>query len=124
MYAIVSIFTATENAAMTTEPKLFTTVCTIRIPRFITDCCKQVNPDSDKILRKFRLSHRISRRVSRNSPTPETYCAMAVASAAPIIPMPNGMTKSKSSPTFSATDTPRKISGRVEFPMPRSMLEM
>ena len=39
---MVSIFTATAKAAMTAVPKLFTRPWTMRMPKFITDCCRQV----------------------------------------------------------------------------------
>ena len=39
----VSIFTASANAAIMAVPKLFTRPCTIKIPKFITDCCILVN---------------------------------------------------------------------------------
>ena len=130
---MVSIFTATANAAITTGPKLFTTACTISIPRFMTDCCRHVSPESDRMLRKCLPFHFMSLRRGRYSgqaarkkismPIPEAYCAITVAAAAPAIPQPSGMTNSRSSPTFSTTDTPRKISGAMEFPMLLSRLE-
>ena len=38
--------TAAANAAMTAVPKLLTSPCTIRMPRFITDCCRQVRKEN------------------------------------------------------------------------------
>ena len=40
---VVCIFTPAAKAAIVTAPKLFTRPCTVRIPRFITDCCAQVS---------------------------------------------------------------------------------
>ena len=99
----------------------------------MTDCCRQVSPDSDRIFRNRCQSQRISLRRGQNSrqltrkytviPIPDAYCAMTVAAAAPAIPQPSGITNSKSSPTLSTTDTPRNISGTAEFPMLLSRLE-
>ena len=41
----MSVFTAAAKAAMTTVPKLFTSPWTMRIPKFITDCCRQVSEE-------------------------------------------------------------------------------
>ena len=51
MYANASIFTAAANAAITAAPKLFTSPCTIKMPRFITDCCTQVKMEYPAISR-------------------------------------------------------------------------
>ena len=45
----MSIFTAAAKAAMTVAPKLLTSPCTIRMPKFITDCCTQVSEERRKI---------------------------------------------------------------------------
>ena len=44
-YARVSTFTATANADITVVPKLFTSPCTMRIPRFMMDCWMQVSAE-------------------------------------------------------------------------------
>ena len=38
MYAKESILTAAAKAAMTAVPKLLTSPCIIRMPKFMTDC--------------------------------------------------------------------------------------
>lgn len=42
-------FIAAAKAAMTTVPKLLTNPCTMRMPRFITDCCTQVSAENEVI---------------------------------------------------------------------------
>ena len=133
MYAMVSIFTATAKAAMTAVPKLLTMPCTSRMPKFMTDCCKQVQPDSERMLRRFSLFQHKSLRVTRYCgnffrkytvmPMPETHCEAAVASAAPIMPQCKTMTQYKSKKIFNTTETARNNSGMAEFPMPRRTLE-
>ena len=128
----MSIFTATAKAAMTTEPKEFTRPCTRRIPKFITDCCRQVKNERLQSCRKIFRSHRRSALPTRRSgqlcqvhrarPTPAAYWASTVASAAPMTPICRGMTKSRSRPMFPTTDTPKNSSGVTEFPMARSRL--
>ena len=88
---------------MTDEPKLFTIPCTVRIPRFITDCCSDVMTESDISSEKRCLSAFISLipnlrifsflAIVIASPMPAAYCDMTVATAAPHIPSPSDMTK-------------------------------
>ena len=51
--------TAAAKAAMTEAPKLFTSPCTISIPRFITDCCRQVSTEAPVTSRTVSLRTRI-----------------------------------------------------------------
>ena len=85
--------TAAAKAAITVSPKLFTRPCTIRMPRFITDCWTQVRMEKlaiSRILarrtgRSWRRGRSWGQRIRANapSPMPETYWEMTVASAAP-----------------------------------------
>lgn len=93
MYAKESIFTAAANAAIITVPKLFTNPCTIRIPKFMIDCCKLVITDKLRIRERFSFPQYISSFVILISftftyaqiqiPIPDTYCENTVAPAAP-----------------------------------------
>ena len=53
-------------------------------------------------------------------PTPETYCAITVASAAPHTPRPSPQTNHRSSAMFSPADSARNSSGTTELPSARS----
>ena len=53
----LAIFTAAAKAAITTAPKLFTSPCIIRIPKFITDCWIQVRKERLKISLKNTLAY-------------------------------------------------------------------
>ena len=129
----MSIFTAAAKAAMTTVPKLFTSPWTMRIPKFITDCCRQVSEDrlsislsiaTEKCRSDFRgrkERHFISTYTAM--PIPDTYCAMTVARAAPPIPNGSTATNSMSSAMFKTALTARKISGADELPSARSIHE-
>ena len=57
--------TAAAKAAMITGPKLFTRPCTIRIPKFMTDCCTQVRMERLHISRRIWPFHRRSVREGR-----------------------------------------------------------
>ena len=128
-YAKASILTAAANAAMTTVPKLLTSPCTARMPRFMTDCWMQVSAEKDAIS-FMRAGRSLARQAARSSgnpnqvysamPTPETYCAMTVASAAPATPRPSPQTNQRSSTMFSPADTARNTSGTTELPSARS----
>ena len=67
IYAKESIFTAAAKAAITAVPKLFTSPCTIRIPKFITDCCTPVKNEYDVIFASDCLLTMQSVRFRRNS---------------------------------------------------------
>lgn len=54
---------------------------------------------------------------------PETYWAMTVAYAAPLMPSGRYATNQMSSAMFKRADTARKISGTVEFPRERRRQE-
>ena len=43
--------TAAAKAAITTGPKLLTSPCTIRMPKFITDCWTQVSTDAEDMFK-------------------------------------------------------------------------
>ena len=122
--------TAAANAAITVVPKLLTSPCTARMPRFMMDCCRQVSAEKPAISR-MRLRRRRtagSRRTSAGNrtqvyaamPRPETYCAMTVASAAPATPRPSPATNHRSSTMLSPADTARNASGVAESPSERS----
>ena len=129
---MVSIFTATAKAAITAVPKLLTRPWIMRMPKFITDCCRQVNKERLSRLPRAVRSHRQSarptrrsgkaRQVYRASPSPAIYWAITVASAAPMTPMPSGRTKRRSRPIFSTTATPRNSRGVAELPTARRRL--
>ena len=129
MYANASIFTAAANAAITAAPKLFTSPCTIKMPRFITDCCTQVKMEYPAIS-LIRLAWMGERLHSARScghlmsaqimmPMPETYCAMTVAPAAPATPKLRPMTNHKSSAIFKTAETAKNTSGTTELPTAR-----
>ncbi len=76
-------------------PKLLTSPCTMRMPKFITDCCRQVKPDRLSSWRRVALFQtRSSRRTRRAkafqvypaSPRPARYWEITVARAAPAPP--------------------------------------
>ena len=52
---------------MVAAPKLFTSPCTIRMPKFMMDCWKQVSRDSPPISRITPPSQRKSCRRGRSS---------------------------------------------------------
>ena len=119
----------TENAAITAAPKLFTSPCTIKMPRFITDCCTQVKMEYPAIS-LIRLAWMGERLHSARScghlmsaqimmPIPETYCAMTVAPAAPATPKLRPMTNHKSSAIFKTAETAKNTSGTTELPTAR-----
>ena len=95
----------------------------------MTLCWTQVSAENDAISRT-RAGRRRARQASRSSgnrhqvyaamPTPETYCAMTVASAAPATPRPSPQTNQRSSAIFSTADTARNTSGTTELPSARS----
>lgn len=64
---MVSIFTATAKAAITAVPKLLTRPWIMRMPKFITDCCRQVNRERFSRLLRTALFHRQSSRRTRSS---------------------------------------------------------
>ena len=66
-YANESIFTAAANAAIVTGPKLSTSRCTSRMPKFIADCCAHVNSDMSRMSASTCRSNR-SDRISGSSP--------------------------------------------------------
>ena len=110
--------TAAANAAITVVPKLLTSPCTARMPRFMMDCCRQVSAEKPAISR-MRLRRRRtagSRRTSAGNrtqvyaamPRPETYCAMTVASAAPATPRPSPATNHRSSTMLSPAENGQK----------------
>ena len=67
IYAMVSIFTETANAAIICVPKLFTIPCTISMPKFITDCCRHVIPDSIAMSYAVRFTNFVSSYFNRSS---------------------------------------------------------
>lgn len=95
---MVSIFTPAAKAAMTAVPKLFTSPCTRRIPKFMMDCWRLVRRESSDMSRNMLPFHTISDRLRWKSflkrkqypkiPRPETYWEMMVAWAAPATPHP------------------------------------
>ena len=115
---------------MTTGPKLFTSPWTIRMPKFITDCWIQVIEDRLTISFKMPPFHLSSlflgitcgqqRRAKTVIPSPEMYCAIMVASAAPPIPIDHTATNSRSSTMLITVETAKNTSGTVEFPIARS----
>ena len=52
-------------------------------------------------------------------PTPETYCEITVASAAPATPRSSPTTNQRSRPMFITAETARKMSGEAESPTER-----
>ena len=50
-------------------------------------------------------------------PTPEIYCAITVACAAPATALFNPTTNQRSSTMFSTEETAKKTSGTTELPM-------
>ena len=129
IYASVSILTAAAKAAMIAVPKLFTRPWIIKIPKFITDCCKQVKnayrPTSENVVfRKIRCSFfgkscGFFHKATMVMPIPEIPCAITVAPAAPPIPSCNSNTNHRSSTIFKIVETARKIRGRIELPTAR-----
>ena len=129
IYANDSIFTAAANAAMTISPNEFTSPWIISMPKFITDCCTQVSEESEKISRRRAASKRSSslfgsrsgqrRSVKTASPSPEKYCAMTVAHAAPATPHEKTSTNSRSSATLPSAEMPEKTSGVMLLPTER-----
>lgn len=127
----MSIFTAAANAAITAVPKLLTSPCTIRIPKFMIDCCMDVSRDRLRILFKISLRKCLCPRPNRRMgtffhayiqmPSPDTYCAITVAAAAPEIPKLKTATNRTSNATFRTADTPRNSSGIMEFPTARRL---
>ena len=121
--------TAAANAAMTTVPKLLTNPCTAKIPKFMMDCWMQVSAENPAIS-FMRLALNLLWAACRTSgnrtqvytemPTPETYCAMIVASAAPPTPRSSPQTNHRSSAMFSPADSARNSSGTIELPSARS----
>ena len=127
---MVSIFTATAKAAMTAVPKLFTRPWTMRMPKFITDCCTQVRRENRAISSTRSFSQRTSWRLGRSwgilasvnasSPSPDTHWERLVAKAAPATPQGTTTTNTKSSTMFSTALTPKNNRGVAELPMARS----
>ena len=50
-------------------------------------------------------------------PTPERYCDITVASAAPATPLLNPSTNRKSKPIFKIAETAKNTSGTTELPI-------
>ena len=44
-----SIFTPAAKAAIVAVPKLFTSPCTVNMPKFMTDCCTHVSEEKAAI---------------------------------------------------------------------------
>ena len=106
-----------------------TSPCTIRMPRFITDCWMQVSKEKLAISRILSQRTQTSPRRGRSrgqrirakipKPTPETYWEITVASAAPATPRFSPITNHRSRAIFKTADTAKKISGVTESPMAR-----
>ena len=64
--ALVTKWSAAK-AAITVSPKLFTSPCTMRMPKFITDCWAQVRTENWDISRSTPLSIPMSLPATRNS---------------------------------------------------------
>ena len=81
---------------MITVPKLFTRPCTIRMPKFMMDCCTLVITERFRMVSRFFLSQRQSAffghscgnffSVYSPMPMPDTNCENTVAPAAPFTP--------------------------------------
>ena len=118
------LFSPVEKAAITTGPKVLTLVCTINIPRFMTDCCRQVRNEKFVTSPIVFLSTCFGEnrdslersRVYMATPNPEIYWDITVASAAPFTPLFNTNTKKRSKAILIIVETPRKAKGTVEFP--------
>jgi len=122
---MVSIFTPAAKAAITVVPKLFTSPCTRRMPKFMILCCRLVRRESSDISQKTCLLQTMSfleiwksflKRQSIKIPTPETYWEMTVAWAAPATPKSRYTTKRMSSTTFIRDERMRKRRGVTESP--------
>ena len=117
---------------MITVPKLLTRPCTIRIPKFMMDCCTLVMTDRLRMVSRLALSQRQSDfsgrscgnffRVYSAMPMPEMNWEKVVAAAAPRTPQCSTSTHTRSSRTFSTADTARNSSGTTELPTARSRL--
>ena len=115
---------------MMTVPKLFTRPCTIRMPKFMMDCCTLVITERFRMVSRFFLSQRQSAffghscgnffSVYSPMPMPDTNCENTVAPAAPFTPHCSTSTHTRSRMTFSTADTARNTSGTTELPMARS----
>ena len=122
--------TPAAKAAMTTVPKLFTRPWTMRMPKFITDCCTQVSSEnwlislsSSRRIRRWRAwgqrkAYRARAKIS--SPRADTHWEKAVAAAAPATLQGMTTTSTRSSTMFSTADTARNTSGVTESPTARS----
>ena len=128
--AKLSILPAAAKAAMTVTPKLFTSPCTSRMPKFITDCCRLVStllrPSRRSSAPSGRQSSRVGRRpgtvMSRipRASTADPYWQSTVASAAPAVPRRRPTTNKRSSPTLPSAAATVMRSGAIELPTARS----
>ena len=128
----VSIFTAAAKAAITVGPKLFTSPCTMRMPKFITDCCAagqggqiadlpQHGPVKVQLLLFRAAANRQHRQTySRNADCRRHTAPERWRPPPRRCPSPKPPRTAESSPMFSSADTARNTSGTAELPKARS----